>query len=79
MTRAAFQPNPNGYPTTIVTNSNSTAAMGNKKTSVELRNGNVRYPKCVMYQYQLNAAAYNAFATISGNKPSPSTIGIRKN
>lgn len=79
MTLAAFQPKPKGYPTIIAQYSKTMAAMGNKKTSVLDKKGSVRYPKCVMYQYQLKAPAYKVFATIKGTSPSPSTKGKRKN
>jgi hypothetical protein len=53
--------------------------MGNKNISVWDRNGNARYPKWVIYQYQLNAIAYNVLAIINGIHPSPNVIGIEKN
>jgi hypothetical protein len=55
------------------------AAIGNKNTSVLLKNGNDRYPRCVMYQYHDNAMAYNTFAKINGNNPAPNTKGNKKN
>lgn len=55
------------------------AAMGKRNTSVPERKGKLRYPRCVIYQYQLNDAAYNVLAIINGNNPSASTIGRRKN
>lgn len=54
------------------------ADMGNKKTSVCDRKGSARYPKCVMYQYQENAAAYNALLKMRAIKEFPSTIGNKK-
>ena len=47
-----------GYPIMLRMYTMAMAAMGNKKISVLDKNGKLRYPKCVMYQYQLNAAAY---------------------
>ena len=47
-----------GYPIILRMNTITMAAMGNKKISVLDKNGKLLYPKCVMYQYQLNAAAY---------------------
>jgi hypothetical protein len=55
------------------------ALMGNKKTSVCDRKGSARYPRCVMYQYQDPAMAYNVLATSRGNQPSASTMGKAKN
>lgn len=55
------------------------AAMGNKKTSVFDKKGNVRYPKCVIYQYHDNATAYNVLPTINAAKLLPKTTGNKKN
>lgn len=77
--RAAFHPNPNGYPTNMAKYSMTMAAMGNKKTSVLDKKGSARYPRWVMYQYQLSAPAYMVLATNSGSNPSPSATGSAKN
>ena len=53
--------------------------MGNKNISVWDKNGNARYPKCVTYQYHMNAIPYNVFAIIKDINPSPIAIGIVKN
>ena len=53
--------------------------MGKRKTSVCDKNGSARYPKCVIYQYQENAAAYKVLLTMRENKDFPSTSGNRKN
>lgn len=55
------------------------AAIGKRKTSVFDKKGRERYPKCVMYQYQLSAPAYIVFATKSGSMPSPKATGSAKN
>ena len=57
MMREAFHPKPKGYPTKLSAQTSRMAAMGNRNTSVCDKKGRVRYPRCVMYQYQDKAAA----------------------
>jgi hypothetical protein len=79
MNWAALTPYPNGYRTTNDAKSSPMGAMGNKKTSVLVKNGNERYPRWVMYQYQQNAAPYMVLASKSGTRPLPKTTGKVKN
>ena len=68
-----------GYPIILRMYTKTIAAMGNKKTSVLDRKGKLRYPKCVMYQYQLNAAAYKVLLSNKANNVWPRTRGSKKN
>ena len=79
MTRAALYPSPRGYPTNVTKRNKQTAAIGNRKTSVLLKKGSDRYPRCVMYQYHDKAPAYIKFDKASGSNPSPKTNGSKKN
>lgn len=56
-----------------------TAAIGKRNTSVLLRKGSDLYPRCVMYQYHDNAAAYIMLDKANAIKPSPKTRGSKKN
>jgi hypothetical protein len=53
--------------------------MGKRKTSVCDKNGNDRYPRCVIYQYHAKLEACNELLTIIAKRDLPKTKGRRKN